>query len=119
MSVTAKDIARAAVAAAVAQLEAHGLHAQVRDLDRLLSDAAHEHAGTVRLTIATPTGDIGPFVQTIAKAIEQKTGRPVDVRQKADKRIIGGAVVQYGDERIDMSLRGALDHAEELFAKTA
>ena len=119
MSVTALDIARAAVDAAAAQLEQNGMHADIRDLDRLLLHAAHERSGTVQLTITTPTGDIGAFAETIAKAVEAKTGRRVDVRQKADPSLLGGAVVQFGDERIDFSLRGGLRSAEDRLKASA
>lgn len=113
MSVTAEDIARAAVDAAAAQLEAHGLGRELRHLDALLSRAAREKANTVVLTIITPSGDAGPHAAAIAAAVEAKAGRPVDVRQEADPQMLGGVTVVFGNERIDWSLRGALDRLED------
>lgn len=110
MTVTALDIARAAVDAAVKQLEASGLGAEVKHIHKWMAQAAEERAGTMLLTITTPNGDIGAAAEKIAAAIEKKTGRKVDIRQKADSSLIGGAIVQYGDERIDLSLQGALQH---------
>ncbi|TSC79931.1 MAG: hypothetical protein G01um101425_408 [Candidatus Peregrinibacteria bacterium Gr01-1014_25] len=113
MSITADDIARAAVDAAAAQLEAHGLGRELRHLDGLLSRAAREKANTVVLTIVTPSGDAGPHALAIAQAVEARVGRPVDVRQEADPAMLGGVTVVFGNERIDWSLRGALERLED------
>jgi len=109
MSATASDIVKAAVDAAAEALRQHGLEHEIRHLSSLFAAAAEEKQSTVRAVLVTPTGDAGDVKKTIADALEKSLGRPVDLQERADASMIGGVILQFGDERIDMSVRGALE----------
>lgn len=115
MSISALQIMKAAVDAAAAHLETHGMRDELQNMEKLFVRAVQEHTGGVPLTITTPDGNMGDEALKLAKAIEEKTGRRVDLRQRADPSIKGGAVIQYGDELIDASVDGALKHAAHSF----
>ncbi len=75
---------------------------------------------TVHAVIVTPTGDAGGLKDTVLKLLSQKfPGRPVDLQEQADSTLIGGAVVRFGDEQVDMSVRTALQQAADQFASSA
>lgn len=115
MSISALQIMKAAVDAAAAELEKHGMRDELQNMEKLFVRAVQEHTGAVPLTITTPDGNMGDEAKKLADAIQEKTGRRVDLRQKADPSIKGGAVIQYGDERIDASVDGALKQAAHSF----
>ncbi len=71
------------------------------------------HAPSVIATVATPEGDIGPAAKNIETILQKHLGKTVEVENTADASLIGGAVVSLHDERIDRSLRGALERARE------
>ena len=114
MSSPSLDLARAAVAALTEALQKEGQNSSAEEVLRLLTQAAEESAGTVTVTIASLTGDAESLVPAITAAIEKKTGKKVQIKQKKDSSLIGGAVISYGDERIDLSVKRALEDAEML-----
>ncbi len=109
-----KDIARAALDAAYEMLKAEGLENEAARFAQDLRAELGAHQSTVNATLVTPSGDAGDAViKNIQASLEKKLGRPVELAQRADKTLIGGAILEYGDARIDMSLRGALDEARQ------
>lgn len=111
MKPTTKDIARAAIESAYLMLEQHGMTA---DADKLSADLRSEvgiRGKTASAILLTPTGSAGPLAERIKTALEKGLGRPVQLTEKADKSLLGGAILEYGDARIDLSVRGALDDA--------
>ncbi len=83
---------------------------------REVTDALRKEAGgegTIAVTLTTPSGDAGELGKGVAAAIEKKFGRPVAVTQKKDPSLIGGVILQFGDERVDLSVRGALASFEQ------
>jgi F0F1-type ATP synthase delta subunit len=119
MSTPSLDLARAAIAALAEALQTEGQNATPEEVLRLVTQAAEENAGTLSVTIASPTGDAGSLIPTITAAIEKKTGKKVTVRQVQDASLIGGATVSYGDERIDLSVKRSLEDAEMLLSKNS
>ncbi len=118
MSTPALDYARAAISALEDALKADGQTVSAHELQSLLTKVIEERSGTLVVTITTPTGESGTLKDTVQKAIEKKTGKKVTIRDAADKKLIGGVVVSYGDERIDLSLDRALQEAKHLFASS-
>lgn len=112
----AADIAHAAVDAAIAMLKQQGLEHQLPQLPKLLQQAAEERTGISSATLITPSGDAGSLATVAAAALQQRFGRPITIVQKADPSLMGGAILQCGDERIDMSLKGALNRAHASIA---
>lgn len=110
--------ARADIATLVDALKADDKALSPHQLLDLLTKAVEERSDTLVVTITTPSGDSGTLKDTVQKAIEKKTGKKVMVRDVADKAVIGGAVICYGDERIDLSLDRALQDAQQLLASS-
>ena len=117
MSNSSLDLARAAVAALTEALQQEGQNATPEEVLQLVTQAAEESAGTLTVLIASPTGDAGSLISGVTAAIEKKTGKKVQIKQVKDASLIGGAVVTYGDERIDLSVKRSLEDAELLFTK--
>lgn len=113
----AHDLARAALAALIEALEKEGLSAKPKDVENLLVQALHERSGTVRVAIKTPTGASPELAEKVRKAIKEKTGKDAQITEQKDPAIIGGAVISYGDERIDLSVKRSLVDAEILLTK--
>jgi F0F1-type ATP synthase delta subunit len=118
MSTPSSDYARAAVAALVDALKADGHSVPAHELLDLLTKAVEERSGTLIVTITTPSGESGALKDTVKAAIEKKTGKKVTVQDRADKHLIGGAIVAYGDQRIDLSVGRALLDAKHLLASS-
>lgn len=117
MSTPSLDLARAAVAALTEALQKEGQNATPEEVLRLVTLAAEEAAGTLTVTIASPTGDAGSLIPIVTAAIEKKTGKKIHVQQVKNSSLIGGAVVSYGDERIDLSVKRSLEDAEMLLSQ--
>jgi F-type H+-transporting ATPase subunit delta len=115
MSTPSLDLARAAVAALSEALQEEGQNATPEEVLRLVTLAAEESAGTLTVTIASPTGDAGSLIPAVTASVEKKTGKKVLIKQTKDVSLIGGATVSYGDERIDLSVKRSLEDAELLF----
>ncbi len=83
--------------------------------------AKHVRLGdqTVRAEIVTPDGKAAELVAAVEELLKNKFSGPVEVIERADPALIGGAVVTFGDEQIDMSVRGALRQAAQAFASGA
>lgn len=111
------DLARAAVAALTEALQNEGQNAGPAEVLRLITQAAEDAAGTLTVVIASPTGEAGSLIPTITAAIEKKTGKKVQIKQVKDPSLIGGAMVSYGDERIDLSVKRSLEDAELLLSQ--
>jgi F-type H+-transporting ATPase subunit delta len=113
MKPTIHDIAQAAVDSAYSMLEEHGLTSEAPALARALQQALGARGSLVRAVIVTPDGDAGSLVKSVQEMLEKHLGRPVELTQRADKSLLGGAILEYGDMRIDVSVRGALENARQ------
>lgn len=60
--------------------------------------------------LSTPGGASGAARSTLLATLEKTLAASVELEEKADATLLGGAVITVGDERLDMSLRGALQH---------
>lgn len=119
MNTASLDLARAAIAALTEALQKEGQKATPEEVLRLVTQAAEDAAGTLTVTIASPTGEAGSLISAITAAIEKKTGKKVQIKEVKDPSLIGGAVVTYGDERIDLSVKRSLEDAEMLLSKNS
>jgi len=114
----ASELARAAIAALAESLEREGLSAKPKDLQYLLSKALEDHSGTLIVTISTPTGSSGELAEKVRKVMKEKTGKEIEVIDRKDSSIIGGVVISFGDERIDLSIKRALQDALNILSPT-
>ena len=76
-----------------------------REFDALVAE--EEGRLTVQLTTAVELSD--DDAASIAKAIEQSSGRTVEATRSVDPGLIGGIVLQVGSHRLDGSVRGRLN----------
>lgn len=77
--------------------------------DELKSQA--ENRITVTLTSATPVDEA--VADKVARALEQKLGRKVDLELEVDAALLGGAVIRAEDMVIDGSVRTRLQRLAE------
>jgi F0F1-type ATP synthase delta subunit len=112
MSATALDIARAAVDAAIDALDQHGLKAEAAKLPRLFAKALAEKQGIVHAILITKSGNAGSLADAVRSLLEKKYDTSIDLEEKADPSVLGGAILTIADERIDLSVRGALEQLE-------
>src|SRR5438067_2267484 len=103
MKITAQDITRALVDLSRTLPDGDAFLREVRDG---LSKHVGEENKPIRVTIVTPTGDAGSLKETVQKLLKDRSGRAVEIEEQADPSLIGGAVVTFDDEQIDMSVRG-------------
>lgn len=98
-----------------ALLELSSEHTDSTQFLREVRDALTKHVGTeesvMHVTITTPDGNAGELMQTVADFMKQKFNKEVSIVESKDPSLIGGAVVTFGDEQIDMSVRSALNQA--------
>lgn len=115
MKVTAHDITRALIDLSKTLPDGEQLLREVRDE---LSRHVRQDEQMVKVTIVTPNGDSGGLKAAVLKILKQKYGHPPEIEEKADPSIIGGVIVTFNDEQIDLSVRGALRQAAETFVST-
>lgn len=94
--------------AALRLLDRHGLSAKKLLFRRIVERAAAREVSVLPLSITTPSGSAGKHAESIASFLRLSLGKPVDLRESADARLLGGALLAYHDERFDASLRGTL-----------
>lgn len=112
MKISPQDIVRAAVDAAAEEFKKQGMLDELPRLGRHFREVLSERDGAILAVLITPTGDAGALRDTIAQMLEKRLGRVVELVQKADPSIIGGAILTIGDDRIDMSIKGELEQLE-------
>lgn len=72
---------------------------------------------TVEVELVTATPADAATQARFAAALERKLGRKVELRNRADAALIGGALVKAGDMVIDGSVRGRLERLANQLAK--
>jgi F0F1-type ATP synthase delta subunit len=112
MKHTTHDIAKAAIDAAYEMLNASGLEHEAARFAQDLRAELGSRGQTVHAVLITPSGDAGALAKTVQAALEKKLGHPVEMTEKADTSLLGGAILEYGDTRLDVSVRGALNDAK-------
>jgi F0F1-type ATP synthase delta subunit len=111
MKLTTQDIAVAAIEAAYETLAQNGLEHEASALAADMERELQSRHGAVTATLVTPSGSSGAFAESVKATLEKKLGRSVKLTERADKNLLGGAILEFGDERIDLSVRGALENA--------
>lgn len=99
----------ALVDAVFSYLHEHRASRVIRMLPRLVREAWGKRGKTIPVSVATPSGDLGTSQQTLITALERMAGKKVELMEKGDATLLGGATAMFQDERIDASLSGALE----------
>ena len=85
----------------------------IEEFSACAADATQKVSGEV--TTAIPVDDV--TLNRLAAELSRVTGKNVQLFQKVDPSILGGAIIQVGEEIIDGSLRRKLDQIKERLAQ--
>lgn len=106
----AADIVRALVELCRSAPDGEKLLRAVRDE---LNRHVRGDSDTLSVILMTVSGAEPALATSITALLEKKYGRKVQLTQRANASLIGGAVLQIGDEQIDLSVRGSLNGLQE------
>lgn len=68
-----------------------------------------EHSNIVEMTVITCVPLKSAQKEKLLKKLEEKSGRKVKIEEKTDPSILGGIIIEYGNTRIDNSIKGKLE----------
>lgn len=123
MKVTALSIARVCVSVgkelpaaelpalmdtAASLLVSHGLLKDARTFPELLRREWLKAEGAIATTLETTSGSAGKTAEEIGSLLQHALKKACVLEERADPTLLGGMVLSVGDERFDLSLRGAL-----------
>ena len=63
----------------------------------------------VRITQASLSKDLEPMIKSLVEVIEKKKNKNLKIQQLQDPSILGGAVVEFDDFRLDISVKSELN----------
>ncbi len=78
------------------------------EIARLFEEMKAEQEGTLEARIRTAFELTAAQMQALAQRLEARFERKVSAEQVVDPELIGGVVIQIGDEVLDASVRGRL-----------
>ena len=108
MNADAAAIVRALVELSASVPQGEKLLREIRDL---LSERVRGE-GQIAVTLITPSGHEPHLATAVAHLVEKQKGGAVTITERSDPSLIGGAILQVGDEQIDLSVRGSLHDLE-------
>ncbi len=85
----------------------------LRDVARAYADLVDRARGVIRARVTTAAPLAAGQLERLRAALEARTGKPVVVVPRVDREVIGGVVVQYGDQIVDDSVRTRLGEIRE------
>ena len=72
-----------------------------------------DYHNTAEVTVTTAVAMTPEQKERLRSALEQKLRRTVRITERIERSILGGVIVQYGDTRIDNSVKYRLDALKE------
>ncbi|MFH1444484.1 MAG: F0F1 ATP synthase subunit delta [Candidatus Peregrinibacteria bacterium] len=107
---------------ALAEAAAHlllqqGLLKAAQTFPRLVEREWFRSTGEVQIRITTMSGHAGTLKKDVAHIVEQTLKRSCHIEEQTDASVLGGVLLQIGDERYDATLRGALADAAARLTK--
>ncbi|MCS7050040.1 MAG: ATP synthase F1 subunit delta [Thermomicrobium sp.] len=82
---------------------------QLRDVVESFRQLLREDRGIVDVELVTAVALADAEVRRIREALEQRLGRPVELKTLVDPELLGGVVLRVGDEVFDASVRTQLN----------
>lgn len=76
--------------------------------DKVLAEVervAHERAGVVSVHITSARPLTSELKRLVTKNLQADLKQEIDLREQVDEGLVGGAVIRYGDDLIDGSVR--------------
>ena len=96
------------VANFLAYLKEHRLVVMVPDILAELETLYFTEKGIVRTSIFSKDKLSQAVVNNIIALVKKKTNQQVEIKEKTDQTLLGGAVIRYADKVIDLSLKNQL-----------
>ena len=81
---------------------------QLRSFLRAVAREIRTQKRVIPARLSTPAGHAGADKARILSVLEKTLSTTVELSEHADPLLLGGATLAVGDERLDVSLRGAL-----------
>lgn len=72
-----------------------------------------EHNNIAEMTVITSVPLKSAQKEKLIKKLEEKSGKKVRLAEKTDPSILGGIIVEYGNTRLDNSIKGKLEAVEK------
>ncbi len=91
----------------------------IREIHAAFVRLREEQQNRVDATVTTATALNDEQRQRVIDSIGQRTGKQVTLYEQVDPEILGGLVVQVGDERLDGSVASQLGRIEQLLHERA
>lgn len=82
------------------------------DIDALFEELKRESERTIRVTLRSASEIPADRAEAIKAALKKRFAREIELEQRIDPAVIGGAVIDAGDVVIDGSVRGRLDRLQ-------
>lgn len=84
---------------------------------KAFSELCNERLGIAEITVTAAFPLTAPQLEAVKKKMTEVIGKQVVVTEKTDKSLMGGIVVDYGDTRMDGSVRTRLEGLKESFSQ--
>ena len=82
------------------------------DIAALFEELKRESERTVLVTLRSASAVPAPQADAIKAALKKRFAREIELEQRIDPAVIGGAVIDAGDVVIDGSVRGRLERLQ-------
>ena len=83
------------------------------DIAALFEELKRESERVMRVTVRSAVPFADGQADAIKVALKKRFGRDIELEQRVDPTVIGGAVIDAGDMVIDGSIRGRLERLEQ------
>lgn len=87
------------------------------DIVALFEELKRESERTIRVILRSAGEIPAPQAEAIKAALKKRFAREIELEQRIDPAVIGGAVIDAGDVVIDGSVRGRLDRLQSALAQ--
>ena len=87
------------------------------DIAALFEELKRESELTIHVTLRSASEIPAPQAEAIKAALKKRFAREIELEQRIDPAVIGGAVIDAGDVVIDGSVRGRLDRLQSALAQ--
>ena len=77
---------------------------------RVFSDMCNDSLGIAEITVTTPYPLSEEQREKIAKKMSDIVGKKIKMSEKTDKTLMGGIIIDYGDTRMDGSVKTRLEN---------
>lgn len=84
---------------------------------KAFSELCNEELGIAEITITTAFPLTAEQREKVKKKMAEIIGKNIEMSEKTDKSLVGGIVVDYGDTRIDGSIKTRLEGLRDSFSR--